>query len=714
MTKKTNEIDYKINNISSSESSKEISSSESSKEISSSESSIEISSNNAQNLFTLNETSKEISSSDAQNLFTLNETPKDISSNNAQNLFTLNETSKEISSSDVQNLFTLNETSKDISSNNAQNLFTLNETSKDISSSDAQNLFTLNETPKDISAVSNHKSDNYVRDIIESDTIDIYIPGAGLGFMYLIGCMLYLTKKKKIRHYSGVSAGGIVAAIFALGLDPYDFIAYTWSIREEYVAAKLGMWFNLESSLRKIFENYFPNHIDYTKINNLAIRLSEFNYSRTTYFVDKFCSKDDLINCIIASCYIPLFLSIKPFSVYKGKWYIDGAGIKHPHYEKKINDEILNNVSNEMSGEKSNETLNNVSDETSNKMLDETSNETSGETPNETSNEMSDEISNEASAETSNNVSDETSNEASDEISNEASAETSNEASAETSNNVSDETSNEASDETSNDASAETSNKTLGETPNETQSETSNETSDKALDETSDKASDEILNDAISETPKEVSNEAPNEVSDKTLNEPFIDTLNGTSLNNKSFRIRIFEVPGFIERSEMFTMMGAKEMIKLLKRGINDCDFTFRSLHTSLNSPESDYHFVYELNNQTLVTPDLPKNNTKINLSNCTKKIVSQCESFIENSSSDNINDSFIKEVTIDAFNDSTYDDFFGEESMDDGETLVSIITENIPESIMKITRDDLDHALYIDYGKIDKVLDGFFCVENK
>lgn len=169
-----------------------------------------------------------------------------------------------------------------------------------------------------------------------NNEIYIFIPGAGLCFPYLFGAMEYLklqsdNLKINIKHYSGVSAGSLVATIYALGLNPFLFIKLCYD--DEIINNKnmFGLWFILEDTLRGVLKKYLPDDINYQDIDNLAIRLSEAT-SRKTYYIDKFNSKDDLINCIIASCYIPLFLSYRMTCYFRGKYYIDGASLQANNY----------------------------------------------------------------------------------------------------------------------------------------------------------------------------------------------------------------------------------------------------------------------------------------------------------------------------------------------------------------------------------------------
>jgi NTE family protein len=149
--------------------------------------------------------------------------------------------------------------------------------------------------------------------------IGLVLSGGGIRGIAHLGVLSALSKAGvPINHISGTSAGAIVGALFAAGLEPekafrifMDMKLITY-IRPSFGA--LGL-INIEKT-GAIFKKYLPAHIEDLPIR-LTVCATNFNEGTITYF-----EKGPLIRAIHASSCIPGFF--QPIVVHK-QLYIDGG-----------------------------------------------------------------------------------------------------------------------------------------------------------------------------------------------------------------------------------------------------------------------------------------------------------------------------------------------------------------------------------------------------
>lgn len=149
--------------------------------------------------------------------------------------------------------------------------------------------------------------------------VGIVLSGGGIrGIAHLGVLKALLNAGIKISHISGTSAGSIVGAFYASGIDPeegLEIFLRTRLLRFMRPAGSLGL-VNIEHT-STLLNNFFPeNRIENLKIP-LTIAATNFSEGTLTYF-----SNGPLIRAIQASCCIPGIF--RPIMIDK-QMYVDGG-----------------------------------------------------------------------------------------------------------------------------------------------------------------------------------------------------------------------------------------------------------------------------------------------------------------------------------------------------------------------------------------------------
>lgn len=150
--------------------------------------------------------------------------------------------------------------------------------------------------------------------------VGIVLSGGGIRGIAHLGVLKALKDKKiAIDAISGTSAGAIVGALYANGIDPYEALSVfndTRLIRHLRPAFRAPALLNLETAFALI-KNYIPhNSFENLKIP-LTITATNFSEGKLVYF-----SEGELIRKVLASSCIPGIFS--PIMI-DGKLYIDGG-----------------------------------------------------------------------------------------------------------------------------------------------------------------------------------------------------------------------------------------------------------------------------------------------------------------------------------------------------------------------------------------------------
>ncbi|XP_039010863.1 patatin-like phospholipase domain-containing protein 4 [Hibiscus syriacus] len=149
---------------------------------------------------------------------------------------------------------------------------------------------------------------------------------AGLLFPCHLGVAQFLIEKGYIKEttpLAGSSAGAIVCAVIASGA----------SMDEALKAAKIlahdcrvkGTAFRLGAVLRHVLDKFLPHDIHTRSNGRVRVAVTQILWRPRGLLVDQFDSKEDLINAVIASSFIPGYLAPRPVTMFRNRLCIDGG-----------------------------------------------------------------------------------------------------------------------------------------------------------------------------------------------------------------------------------------------------------------------------------------------------------------------------------------------------------------------------------------------------
>ena len=150
----------------------------------------------------------------------------------------------------------------------------------------------------------------------------IHFRGNATGFFNYIGCGLFLRHHYDLREvkFSGCSSGAIISAIMALEVDFNRAVIIPFQLRPNG-NKQLALMGNWKRKLRAYLESILPANKNYIHLEGLRVGVQ---FMDGFQFFNSFQSKDDLVNCLLASTHIPFFMDYKPFDKFRGKKCVDG------------------------------------------------------------------------------------------------------------------------------------------------------------------------------------------------------------------------------------------------------------------------------------------------------------------------------------------------------------------------------------------------------
>ena len=142
----------------------------------------------------------------------------------------------------------------------------------------------------------------------------ILIEGGGFpAFWYNYGYGYKLLKNIKTKTdcssnmLVGYSAGALVSAILIFDeIEIDDVIKISTNILNDYSNRNIGLGF-LGRIITNMFNEILPNDAHIKSNNKLGIILCDPNNDNKCKLVSQWTSKEELIQCLVSSCYIPFF-----------------------------------------------------------------------------------------------------------------------------------------------------------------------------------------------------------------------------------------------------------------------------------------------------------------------------------------------------------------------------------------------------------------------
>lgn len=148
------------------------------------------------------------------------------------------------------------------------------------------------------------------------DVSKLALSFSGSGFLgaYNFGAAKRLMQEKKaigekVDRFAGASAGSLVAAILALAPEKLDAAIDTlYSMADHVHAQRFGAMtpgYYLNEQLVTIIDDFLPTDIANAQ-GRLHISITKLK-KWENIMINKFDSRDHLISCLLASCYIPMY-----------------------------------------------------------------------------------------------------------------------------------------------------------------------------------------------------------------------------------------------------------------------------------------------------------------------------------------------------------------------------------------------------------------------
>ncbi|XP_047091002.1 patatin-like phospholipase domain-containing protein 4 [Lolium rigidum] len=149
---------------------------------------------------------------------------------------------------------------------------------------------------------------------------------AGLLFPYHIGAAQYLLEKGYITErtpLAGSSAGAIICAVIASGNTMQEALQVTKILAEN--CRSKGTAFRLEAVLKNVLEKFLPDDLHIRCNGRIRVAITQLSWRPTGLLVDQFDSKEDVINAVITSSFIPGYLAPRPATFFRNRLCIDGG-----------------------------------------------------------------------------------------------------------------------------------------------------------------------------------------------------------------------------------------------------------------------------------------------------------------------------------------------------------------------------------------------------
>ena len=158
----------------------------------------------------------------------------------------------------------------------------------------------------------------------------VIFSGCGGMIAYYFGVAKYLQENYDLDNiiFGGVSGGSIISTFLSLNHDIEEiYLSSSKYMCCELDKCKTGALFNTINIIKSYLTKYFGENCDcciYDKLkDNLFISVS-FLYPKQNTIIHKWHNNNDLINCILSSCGLPLLDKCIVRS-YRNSYCIDGA-----------------------------------------------------------------------------------------------------------------------------------------------------------------------------------------------------------------------------------------------------------------------------------------------------------------------------------------------------------------------------------------------------
>ncbi|KAL3538565.1 hypothetical protein ACH5RR_001931 [Cinchona calisaya] len=149
---------------------------------------------------------------------------------------------------------------------------------------------------------------------------------AGLLFPYHLGVAQFLIENGYIKEttpLAGSSAGAIVCAVIASGASMQEALKATKVLSED--CRLNGTAFRLGAVLRDVLQNFLPDDVHIRSRGRVRVAVTQLLWRPRGLLVDQFDSKEDLIDAVFTSSFIPGYLAPRPATMFRNRLCIDGG-----------------------------------------------------------------------------------------------------------------------------------------------------------------------------------------------------------------------------------------------------------------------------------------------------------------------------------------------------------------------------------------------------
>ncbi|GMH24486.1 hypothetical protein Nepgr_026329 [Nepenthes gracilis] len=149
---------------------------------------------------------------------------------------------------------------------------------------------------------------------------------AGLLFPYHLGVAQFLIEKGYIKDttpLAGSSAGAIACAVIASGSSMHDALYVAKMLAED--CRLRGTAFRLGAVLRDVLDKFFPDDIHIRCSGRVRVAVTQILWRPRGLLIDQFDSKEDVINAVFTSSFIPGYLAPRPATMFRNRLCIDGG-----------------------------------------------------------------------------------------------------------------------------------------------------------------------------------------------------------------------------------------------------------------------------------------------------------------------------------------------------------------------------------------------------
>ncbi|KAL2342171.1 hypothetical protein Fmac_010111 [Flemingia macrophylla] len=149
---------------------------------------------------------------------------------------------------------------------------------------------------------------------------------AGLLFPYHLGVAKFLIQNGYIKEttpLAGSSAGAIVCAVIASGATMEEALVATKILAED--CRNRGTAFRLGAVLRDVLNQFLPDDVHIRSNGRVRVAVTQLLWRPRGLLVDQFDSKEDLINAVFTSSFIPGYLAPRPATMFRNRLCIDGG-----------------------------------------------------------------------------------------------------------------------------------------------------------------------------------------------------------------------------------------------------------------------------------------------------------------------------------------------------------------------------------------------------